>query len=347
MRLLVAGLAKADLEIEAHETVRDVKARLEAIASMACEEMKLVIKGKVPPDDATVSSLGLGDSAKAMLMRSKLGAASAANSRPVASGSSATAPPWLAVGCRVTYVNAHGEGEPATVKAVHTDDPTACYYTVALEAGERQTSLDRLRPAEDPPRATIAHQPPLEVGEGPVALTVSQGRTLITVRCEASSSVRELKALLGGPVGADPSTMKLLSKGKEAADASTVESLGLGAGGRLMLLFRARHHREVEGAAAVHDCAKQLVVLRERAERTRHRITKRLLAGAEAIAELGQVDGEVAALTQDLRNAKPAEAADAAQLRTAQLAELEEMAEMLREARRIAAEAELMAQLGR
>ena len=52
--------------------------------------------------------------------------------------------------------------------------------------------------------------------------------------------------------GAEPAAMRLLAKGKEAADDATVAALGMApAGGRLMLLFKRRHHAEREGEALV------------------------------------------------------------------------------------------------
>ena len=351
MRLSVAGLAKTDLEVSADDTVRAIKDKLESLTGLAAAEMKLLIKGKAPDDGATVGGLGLSDGAKAMLMRSKLGAKSAAGPLPPTVATDASRE-WPTVGAHVIYTNSSGESEPAVVRVVHTDDPSSKYFTVTLAASgaEKQTVLDRLRP---PPSAAGGGEGvspeagPVEAGSGAVVLIVSHGKRQLTVRCGPESTVSELKVLLSRLASAEPATMRLLVKGKEATDQSTVDGLGLGAGGRLMLLFRERHHREQEGAAAVLDCAAQLGDLRLRIESTRNRIGKRMLCGAEALAELGQLDGQVATLALDLRNAVPAAAAEAAQLRSAQLAELEELAGVLREARQAEAQAELMGQLGR
>ena len=160
----------------------------------------------------------------------------------------------------------------------------------------------------------------------------------------------DLKQLLVPLVGgaAEPATMKLLSKGKEATDGSTVEELGLApAGGRLMLLFKARHHREQEGAAIVKDCAGQLADLRSRVEKLRNKLTKRLFDVAEAQVQLGALDEEVGAIAQDLKNAAPGESSEAAAVRKEHLAECARLAEELGEARRAEGEAQLRAQLGR
>jgi hypothetical protein len=352
MKVTVAGLGKKhELDLGGDDTVRHVKARLEPLTGLAAAEMKLLIKGKAPDDAATLGALGVADGAKVMLMRSQLGAksASVATTAQVVQKVVAGAPAWLVAGARVSYQNSHGFFEPAVVLAVHTDDPSSLYCTITMDGGtERQTSVDRLvrRDSEVPGSAgadVVAQNP--EAGSGPISVVVAQGKRQLTLHCEATSTVAELKALLSGLVGADTATMKLLARGKEATDTSTVDSLGLaGGGGRMMLLFRARYHREEEGAAAVASCEVQLTGLRARIEKARHQITKRLLAGAEALALLGELDGEVAALAQDLHNAAPAEGAEAAELRTKRLSELDALAEELKQARQAEAQAELEVQ---
>ena len=286
MKITIAGAgAKHELEITPEETMRSIKARLEPLAGMASAEMKLLVKGKAPPDDVSVVTLGLSDGAKLMLMKSQQGAKK--NEAPKAAGA---VPHWLKVGAAVDYVDGDGSKHPAVVKAVHTDDPPKLYVTVALESGgaERQTPADRVFPADKaaPASSATSSTEILEAGSGPVTLTVSQGRRQFTLRCEASATMADLKQLLGPLTSAESATMKLLCKGKEAVDASTVDALGLAAGGRLMLLFRARHHKQQEGAAAVASCAELLRDVRGRIERTRHAITKRLLSGGEALAAL-------------------------------------------------------------
>lgn len=345
MRLLVSGLGgKHECECEPATTIGQLKRKLEPSTGMEAAAMKLLVKGKSPEDSATVSGLGLADGGKIMLMRSQLGAKAAAPTPP-----KGAAPAWPAVGDSVLYVTSGGEQQPAVVRAVHTDDPSGAYYTILPEDGaERQTPGDRLRRPHARPTVSSSPATPAEVGAGPVTLTVTQGKRQLLLRCEASSTVGQCKAMLSTLVdGGEPGSMRLLVKGKEAADASTVESLGLAGGGRMMLLFRERHHREQDGAAAVRDCAALLVDLRARIEQARQRMTKRLLSGAEALAQLGELDSEVSTLVQDLHNARPNEAAEAGRLRQAQLTELEALAEELREARRVEADAELRGQLGR
>ena len=75
MRLTVAGLgAKHVLDLEPEETIRNVKARLEALTSLSAAEMRLLVKGKAPEDATKLGGLGLSDGAKIMLMRSAAGA---------------------------------------------------------------------------------------------------------------------------------------------------------------------------------------------------------------------------------------------------------------------------------
>ena len=68
---------------------------------------------------------------------------------------------------------------------------------------------------------------------------------------------------------------------------------------------------------------------------------------AEAVAELGGLDGEVAALLQDLRNAAPNESSSAAKARASQLDEAAALASALSEARQEETLADLRAQTGR
>ena len=356
MKLTVSGLGgKHEIDLLADDTIRSVKQRLEPLTSLSAVEMKLLVKGKAPDDSAKFADLGLsGDNVKVMLMRSAKGAKTLVTA-PASSATIQGAPAWLAVGATVDYVDGSGACQTAMIKAVHTDDPTGLYCTISIDGTERQTPLDRLRlrgsAADTIAAAGSAPAAPAgltEAGEGSITLTVSNGKRLLTLRCEASTSVSELKALLAPLTGAEAATMKLLHKGKEALNTSSVDDLGLSpAGGRLMLLFKARHHREVEGAEAVASCAERLAALRETITKTRHRITKRLMTGAEAVAELGGLDGEVAALLQDLRNAAPNESSSAAKARASQLDEAAALASALSEARQEETLADLRAQTGR
>ena len=193
-------------------------------------------------------------------------------------------------------------------------------------------------PASSAAPAAAAAAP---LGAGSIALTVAQGTTKHALLCEGATTVRELKALLQSATGAEPPLMRLLVKGKEAADASSVAELGLASGAKLMLLFRGTHHRQQEGAAAVAGGASTLADLRSRVERQRRQIEKRLASGAEALASLGALDGECEALAQDLRNAAVAPGADAAASREAQLAELASIVALLADARAAEAKASL------
>jgi hypothetical protein len=343
MKITVTGLGgKHELDVAEEETVRAVKAKIEPLAGLTIGEIKLIFKGKSPDDEKTCRELGLSDGAKLMLMRSKEGAKQAANKAATTQG---IAPLWLRTGARVLYVGSEGAAQPAVVRAVHTDDPPSLYCTIVFDDGsERQTPVDRLRELERtlPSSAAAA---PAEAGTGSVELRVAHGKEQLVLRCEAATVVSELKALLHGLTGAEASGMRLLSKGKEAAEGQSVQDLGLApAGGRLMLLFRERHHKEAEGAAAVASCAGVLAALSERIGKARQRMKKRLLTGAEALATLGQLGDEVAVLRQDLVNAKPNESSDAARARKADLATCEALQEQLEQARKEEAAAELAAQ---
>ena len=54
--------------------MRAVKARLEPLSQLSAAEMKLLVKGKAPDDNATLAALGVANGAKIMLMRTKEGA---------------------------------------------------------------------------------------------------------------------------------------------------------------------------------------------------------------------------------------------------------------------------------
>jgi len=354
MRLTVAGLGKnVTLDVTADETIASIKARLEAPVGLKGPEMKLVVKGKAPDDAATLGGLRLADGAKVMLLRGAKGVAAAKPPAPapVPIPPSMAAPSWLRPGADVDYAASDGATLAVSVVAVHTDDPPNLYCTIALEGGaERQTPADRLKPRAASDGAGAAPPAASEIGEGPIVLQVGQGKTTHAVRCEPATTVRALKTLLVAPSGAsDPAHMRLLHRGRELDSASTVDDLGLAAagGGRLMLLFRGTHHRETEGSLAVAECSTRLADLRARTERLTHKITKRLLTGAEAFVELGAIDEEISAVAQDLRNAAPNETSDAAASRAMQLAECDAIIAALAEARAAEAQAQLHAQLGR
>ena len=97
-------------------------------------------------------------------------------------------------------------------------------------------------PAPAPAPAPAELDPP--IGAGPIALSVKHGKRTLTVRCEAGTSVLAVKTLLEPLVGARAAQHRLLLRGREASpDTKTIDELGLGGGGTLMLLFReARNH---------------------------------------------------------------------------------------------------------
>ncbi|EOD29562.1 hypothetical protein EMIHUDRAFT_468532 [Emiliania huxleyi CCMP1516] len=247
MKLTVVGLGgKHELEVKAADTLAAVKAQLAPLVSLPPEELKLVAKGKAPPDATPLSALGLADGGKLMLMRSQAGAkslqqrgkaaapasATSANSRPLG------APPWLSIGCEVDYLDSGGERHSAALLA------------------------------------------PLVSG------------------------------------GAEPAAMRLLAKGKEAADDAT-------------------------------DGVARLAELRERVGKLTLRLRKRLLDAAEAQVQLGALEEELNAISLDLKNAAPNETSDAAAVRRERLAECARVGDELSAARKEHADALLGAQLGR
>ena len=74
--LIAVGLGgKHEVAIDpAVDTIGSVKAKLEPLTSLAASELKLVVKGKSPPDATPIAQLGLANGAKIMLMRSREGA---------------------------------------------------------------------------------------------------------------------------------------------------------------------------------------------------------------------------------------------------------------------------------
>ena len=360
MKLFVSGLGgKHELESSPDDSIRSVKQKLEPLAKLSAAEMKLLVKGKAPADDVKLSTLGLADGAKLMLMRSAAGAkTTAAPAKPsalVAPG----APAWLIAGAEVDYDGPDGI-KMAIIKAVHTDDPQGgLYCTIQLDGGERQTPADRLRlrgsaaatiaAASSSSAVDVSDATPTVAGEGPIKLTVSQGRRQLTLHCDGATKVSALKQLLAPLTSAEAVTMRLLSKGKEAADSMSVEELfGTSTtSGRLMLLFKERHHREKDGAAAVASCSELLEGLRTKVAKVKHKLSKRLVTGAEATTALGEVEEELAAIAQDLANAAPNESSEAATTREKHLAECAEISELLSQARADETRSQLMADLGR
>ena len=359
MKLFVSGLGgKHELESSPDDSIRSVKQKLEPLAKLSAAEMKLLVKGKAPADDVKLSTLGLADGAKLMLMRSAAGAKTTAAPAKPSALAAPGAPAWLIAGAEVDYDGPDGI-KMAIIKAVHTDDPQGLYCTIQLDGSERQTPADRLRlrgsaaatiaAASSSSAVDVSDATPTEAGEGPIKLTVSQGRGQLTLHCNGGTKVSALKQLLAPLTSADAVTMRLLSKGKEAADSMSVEELfGTSTtSGRLMLLFKERHHREKDGAAAVASCSELLEGLRTKVAKVKHKLSKRLVTGAEATTALGEVEEELAAIAQDLANAAPNESSEAATIREKHLAECAEISELLSQARADETRSQLMADLGR
>ena len=112
--------------------------------------------------------------------------------------------------------------------------------TPAAPAGAAASSAASMSAAPAPAPA----EPDPPIGAGPIALSVKHGKRTLTVRCEAGTSVLAVKTLLEPLVGARAAQHRLLLRGREASpDTKTIDELGLGGGGTLMLLFReARKH---------------------------------------------------------------------------------------------------------
>ena len=97
------------------------------------------------------------------------------------------------------------------------------------------------------------------IGHGPISLTVSQGRSVSY--CHADT-MREINSFLEQPANAAPTQQRFLHKCKEATDELTIQQLGLSNGGKLMLLFRQRHHQQEGGRAMIASFDEPLAALR-------------------------------------------------------------------------------------
>ncbi|KAL3932236.1 MAG: hypothetical protein SGPRY_000788 [Prymnesium sp.] len=127
----------------------------------------------------------------------------------------------------------------------------------------------------DPPVAKEQKQTPIVYGEGSVQLSVVQGRQQHALLCEEATTVTELKGLLHSSCGVHPSQQRLLFKGKEIRAAQTVAELGLAGGGKLMLLFRERHHLEAEGKEAVRAGGEELSSLEQQWSSLQRKVSAR------------------------------------------------------------------------
>tara|TARA_B100000524_G_scaffold23971_1_gene12191 strand:+ start:189 stop:416 length:228 start_codon:yes stop_codon:yes gene_type:complete len=74
--------------------------------------------------------------------------------------------------------------------------------------------------------------------------------------------MREINSFLEQPANAAPTQQRFLHKCKEATDELTIQELGLSNGGKLMLLFRQRHHQQEGGRAMIASFDEPLAALR-------------------------------------------------------------------------------------
>ena len=114
-------------------------------------------------DDASLQPDTAAQSAAQPQAAAQAGAHAAAGaSQPPARALSPRASEWLRVGAPVYFVDASGERVPATLRAVHIDDPPNDYYTIHVESTgtERQTTADRLQARHEPrPAAADVDEP--------------------------------------------------------------------------------------------------------------------------------------------------------------------------------------------
>lgn len=185
------------------------------------------------------------------------------------------------------------------------------------------------RPAAAAPAAAAATNAPAAVGSGSIELAVTHGKARYTVRCEPETTIIELKRLIQPLCEAPPAQQRLLIKGRQASERSaTLSALGLATGGKVMLLFGEAHHIQAEHAAAVSDAATEVPRLTERLAALQRQQAKRLIDSAEILASVASLDEQVAALTQDMKNAGmhgPCGTAEDA--RVARLSELQALSE--------------------
>ena len=171
--------------------------------------------------------------------------------------------------------------------------------------------------------------PAATVGIGSVKVVVTHGKARYELFCESETTVVELKRLLQPLCGAPPAQQRLLIRGKHASERSaSLSALGLGSGGKVMLLFGEAHHIQAEHAAAVRDAAIEVPRLAERLAALRRKQEKRLIDSAEILANLASLDELLGALTQDLKNAgMHGPCGEAEEARITRLAELEALSE--------------------
>ena len=115
----------------------------------------------------------------------------------------------------------------------HKAAPAAAGPAIANNpANNPAVLLARAAPAAGTSSAGAPEAAPPAVGAGSIELTVSHGKARYVVRCEAETSVIEVKRLLQALCGAPPAQQRLLVKGRQASErGASLASLGLGAGG--------------------------------------------------------------------------------------------------------------------
>jgi len=281
---------KFQLEAADDETIRLVKQRLEPLCAVPAGQQKWLVKGKEAPDEQTVGALG---AAKVMVLRNQAG--------HKASGSG-------------TKGGSFSSLMPLTAAA-------------AVRAASEAAAAAALAPAAPPPPPP---QEPTELGQGSTLLLVSNGRQQYRVHCEATDTILSVKELLAAACSAAPRQQRLLAKGKEADDASTIAGLGFAAGGKLMLLFRAARHLQVEGDATLGACAPVIADLAKRIATTEARKKRRSDEPMVVLAAVGALEEELRAVRLDVQNAKLSDPG----AREAPLGEIEALArrlELLRE----------------
>ena len=130
----------------------------------------------------------------------------------------------------------------------------------ALASASSVASVPLPPSARSAPPATTPSAPTAPpIGHGPISLTVSQGRSVSY--CHADT-MREINSFLEQPANAAPTQQRFLHKCKEATDELTIQELGLSNGGKLMLLFRQRHHQQEGGRAMIASFDEPLAALR-------------------------------------------------------------------------------------
>ena len=144
MKLFVSGLGGKRARVLSRRL--DSQRKTEAGAARKTQRGRdEIARKRQGAGDVKLSTLGLADGAKLMLMRSAAGAKTTAAPAKPSALAAPGAPAWLIAGAEVDYDGPDGI-KMAIIKAVHTDDPQGgLYCTIQLDGSERQTPADRLR----------------------------------------------------------------------------------------------------------------------------------------------------------------------------------------------------------